>query len=110
MTKKASLYLVLLFSCLLSPWAFGQMDSGVKDDQTEDPEQNKKWRDGQYPYSAKPKSMWELGIHAGHSFISGDVEAPFPSGLGFGLHLRKAINYTCICHISSNWGILILLI
>jgi len=60
---------------------------------TLDPEQNLKWREGQYPYSAKPKSMWELGIHAGHSFISGDVEAPFPAGFGFGLHLRKSINY-----------------
>ena len=60
---------------------------------TLDPEQNQKWRDGQYPYSAKPKSMWELGIHAGHSFVSGDVEAPFPAGFGFGLHLRKSINY-----------------
>lgn len=94
MTKTASLYLIFLFSLLLSPLVNGQTVSGVGDDQTEDPEQNKKWRDGQYPYSAKPKSMWELGIHAGHSFISGDVESPFPSGLGFGLHLRKAINYT----------------
>lgn len=94
MTKKASLFLVLLLSLILSPQVKGQGDMGVKDDQTEDPEQNKKWRDGQYPYSAKPKSMWELGIHAGHSFISGDIEAPFPSGVGFGLHLRKAINYT----------------
>ncbi|HJW29775.1 MAG TPA: hypothetical protein VJ508_11115, partial [Saprospiraceae bacterium] len=38
--------------------------------------------------------MWELGIHAGYAFVSGDVEAPFPAGYGFGLHIRKAINYT----------------
>lgn len=94
MTKKASLCLILLFSLILSPLVKGQGNMGIKDQQTEDPEQNKKWRDGQYPYSAKPKSMWELGIHAGQSFISGDVEAPFPSGVGFGLHLRKAVNYT----------------
>ncbi|MCB0688337.1 MAG: OmpA family protein [Saprospiraceae bacterium] len=94
MTKKASLYLVLLFSMVLSSMAIGQNASGINDEQTDNPEQNKKWREGQYPYSAKPKSMWELGVHAGHSFISGDVEAPFPSGIGLGLHLRKAINYT----------------
>ncbi|MBK8506951.1 MAG: OmpA family protein [Saprospiraceae bacterium] len=94
MTKKASLYLVFAFSLLLSPWTNGQNESGIRDDVTVNPEQNKKWRDGQYPYSAKPKSMWELGVHAGHAFISGDVESPFPSGLGFGLHVRKAINYT----------------
>ena len=69
-------------------------DPAIEDDMTIDPEQNQKWRDGQYPYSAKPKNMWELGVHAGYSFISGDVESPFFAGYGFGLHLRKAINYT----------------
>lgn len=66
----------------------------VEDDMTVDPEQNKAWRQGLHPYSAKPKNMWELGIHAGYSWISGDVEAVFPAGFGLGLHLRKAINYT----------------
>lgn len=66
----------------------------IEDEMTADPEQNKMWRTGQSVYSAKPKSMWELGIHAGSAFVSGDVEAPFPAGYGFGLHLRRAINYT----------------
>jgi outer membrane protein OmpA-like peptidoglycan-associated protein len=61
---------------------------------TVNPEQNKMWRTGQAKYSAKPKSMWELGIHGGSSFVSGDVDAAFPAGYGFGLHVRKAINYT----------------
>ena len=66
----------------------------IEDEMTVNPEQNKLWRTGQAKYSAKPKSMWELGIGAGSSFISGDVDAAFPAGYGFGLHLRKAINYT----------------
>jgi outer membrane protein OmpA-like peptidoglycan-associated protein len=66
----------------------------ITDEMTVNPEQNKMWRTGQSRYSAKPKSMWELGIHAGPAFVSGDVEAPFPAGYGFGLHVRKAINYT----------------
>ncbi len=66
----------------------------ITDEMTADPEQNAAWRTGQAVYSAKPKNMWELGIHAGPAFVSGDVEAPFPAGYGFGLHLRKAINYT----------------
>lgn len=66
----------------------------IEDEMTADPEQNKMWRTGQSVYSAKPKNMWELGIHAGPAFVSGDVEAPFPAGYGFGLHLRKALNYT----------------
>lgn len=68
--------------------------SEITDEMTADPEQNAAWRTGQGVYSAKPKNMWELGIHAGPAFVSGDVEAPFPAGYGFGLHLRKAINYT----------------
>ncbi len=66
----------------------------IEDEMTADPEQNKMWRTGQAVYSAKPRNMWELGLHAGPAFISGDVEAPFPAGYGFGLHLRKALNYT----------------
>ena len=101
MTRKASFYLVFVFSLVLSTWTIAQNESGIRDEVTVDPDQNKKWRDGQYPYSAKPKSMWELGVHAGHAFISGDVESPFPSGLGFGLHLRKAINYTLSFRIDT---------
>src|SRR5687767_202448 len=66
----------------------------ITDEMTSDPERNAAWRTGQSVYSAKPKNMWELGIHAGPAFVSGDVEAPFPAGYGFGLHIRKAINYT----------------
>jgi outer membrane protein OmpA-like peptidoglycan-associated protein len=96
MTKKASLYLVMLFALLLPLGLSAQTVTSpvLNDEMTVDPDQNRKWKEGQYPYSAKPKSMWELGVHTGYSFISGDVESPFPAGLGFGLHLRKAINYT----------------
>jgi len=66
----------------------------IEDEMTVNPEQNKLWRTGQAKYSAKPKNMWELGINGGSSFVSGDVDAAFPAGYGFGLHLRKAINYT----------------
>ncbi len=97
MTQKVFGFFCIAISILLSLPTQAQDNTyttpTIEDDMTIDPEQNRKWRDGQYPYSAKPKSMWELGIHTGYSFVSGDVEAPFPAGLGFGLHLRKAINY-----------------
>lgn len=67
--------------------------TGVTDEQTIDAEQNKSWRMGQSSYSAKPKNAWELGVHAGHLFIDGDVDTKLPGGYGFGLHLRKAIHY-----------------
>lgn len=67
--------------------------SGFKDETTTNPEQNMKWRSGQEKYSAKPKNMWEVGIHGGHFAVAGDVASRFPSGFGVGLHLRKAITY-----------------
>ena len=95
MTKKASLYLIMFSALLLSYYGSAQTTSpSIEDEKTIDPEQNKKWKEGQHPYSAKPKSMWELGVHTGYAFLAGDVEAPFPAGFGLGLHLRKAINYT----------------
>ena len=67
--------------------------SGITDEMTKNPEQNKAWRMGQDKYSAKPKNAWELGVHAGHFFIDGDVDRTLPGGFGVGLHLRKAIHY-----------------
>ncbi len=93
MTTKVSLITLLVCSVFLIGHA-QESSPDISDDMTVDADQNKKWRTGEYAYSAKPKSMWELGVHAGYSFISGDVEAPFWSGMGLGLHLRKAINYT----------------
>lgn len=75
----------------------------ITDEMTKDPEQNAAWRTGQAVYSARPKHMWELGIHAGPAFISGDVEAPFPAGYGFGLHLRKAINYNLSFRLDGTY-------
>ena len=69
--------------------------SGVLNDElTINPEQNKSWKMGKTNYSAKPKNAWELGIHAGHFMISGDVDPNVPAGFGLGLHLRKAIHYS----------------
>ena len=44
-------------------------------------------------FPAKPKDMWELGIHAGHFLFDGDVDPLQPAGFGLGLHLRKAVHY-----------------
>jgi len=75
----------------------------IEDEMTVNPEQNKMWRTGQSVFSAKPKNMWELGIHAGPAFVWGDVVASFPPGYGFGLHLRKAINYTLSFRLDGTY-------
>ena len=95
MTKRIYLLTFLLAFCFLSVNA--QEDAfnmtGISDEMTKNPEQNKMWKMGETNYSAKPKSAWEVGVHAGHLFIDGDVDRTLPGGFGVGLHLRKAVHY-----------------
>ncbi len=95
MIKKIYLLSCLLAFCFLSVNAQDDafVKTGISDEMTQDPEQNKMWKMGQTNYSAKPKSAWELGVHIGHALISGDVDSKLPGGYGIGLHLRKAIHY-----------------
>ena len=76
----------------------------ISDDMTVDPDQNKEWRTGKNPYSAKPKNAWELGIHAGHFFIDGDVDPKQPGGIGLGLHIRKEIHYSFSLRVDLLYG------
>ena len=46
-----------------------------------------------YPFPAKPRNQWEIGVKGGMSSVSGDVRAWLPT-FGFGLHVRKALGYT----------------
>jgi len=41
--------------------------------------------------TAKPKDMWEVGLHAGTAFAGGDVSPKI--GIGAGLHVRKALDH-----------------
>ncbi len=45
-----------------------------------------------YPFPAKPRNQWELGIKGGAFSISGDVRSRFP-GVGVAIHVRKALGY-----------------
>ncbi|MEP7266046.1 MAG: OmpA family protein, partial [Saprospiraceae bacterium] len=92
--KKIKLILAFCFLCT-AIWSQNDTWTAPKvtDEMTVNPEQNKQWRMGEGKYSAKPKNMWELGIHTGHFFTDGDVDPLQPAGFGLGLHLRKAIHY-----------------
>jgi outer membrane protein OmpA-like peptidoglycan-associated protein len=96
MTKKHLLFLAL-FMFVFCLGINAQDDTytapNITDEMTVDTEQNKKWRMGQYKYSARPKHAWELGVHVGHFFIDGDVDRKLPAGYGVGLHLRRALHY-----------------
>ncbi len=102
MSTHKLLFLVLLISPVLS-YGQGLGTKTLEDDRTVNPEQNAEWKKGMTPYSAKPNSMWELGVGLGYSFVSGDVEAPFFAGYGVGLHLRKAINYTFSVRLEAHY-------
>lgn len=54
--------------------------------------QQSEFLNNQYPYPAKPRSMWELGFSAGNSMIFGDIKAK--ADVGGGITLRKAISHT----------------
>ncbi len=75
----------------------------ITDDMTRDPEQNRLWRLGQYKYPAQPKHMWELGLHTGYFFISGDVD--HGNGIGTGIHIRKALTYFTSIRFDGFYGV-----
>ncbi len=108
MTKNLNNALILAFLLLGSLVATAQEYEAWKapvitDEMTVDAEQNKAWREGNHKYSAKPKNMWELGLHLGHFAVNGDVPTFFPAGYGLGLHLRKALGYTVSIRGSATY-------
>jgi outer membrane protein OmpA-like peptidoglycan-associated protein len=56
-----------------------------------------------YPYPAKPRNQWELGLQVGAFSISGDVRNRFP-GLGAAIHARKALGYVFSLRAQAGFG------
>lgn len=95
MASKKLAFLVGLV-CLLSSAAMAQgstehyaLDSSKVP--TKELPQYSEFRNNNYPYPAKPRSMWELGIHGGHAMILGDIDPKF--GLSGGISLRHALGH-----------------
>src|SRR6266498_173536 len=63
------------------------------------PQQNE-FMNNTYPYPAKPRDMWELGVSGGGSFIFGDVDPAF--GFGGGISLRKSLGH--IISVRGSWN------
>jgi OOP family OmpA-OmpF porin len=53
-------------------------------------------------FNAQPKHMWEVGVHAGHFMVVGDV-SPRPS-FGAGFHVRRALDYTWSLRLDAMYG------
>ncbi len=80
MTRKFTILLVLL--CGVFVYGNAQDDSSLK-------------------ITSKPNDMWELGIHVGHTALTGDVD--WNSDFGIGLHLRKALDYTFSVRLDAGY-------
>jgi len=66
------------------------------------PQQNE-FLNNQYPYPSKPRSMWELGVSGGTSFLFSDIDPAF--GYGGGLSLRKSLGHVFSVRGSYNGSI-----
>lgn len=53
-------------------------------------------------FNAQPKHMWEVGLHAGHFMVVGDV-LPRPS-FGAGFHVRRALDYAWSVRLDAMYG------
>jgi outer membrane protein OmpA-like peptidoglycan-associated protein len=67
--------------------------------------QHNEFLNNAYPFPAKPRNQWELGVKGGMSSISGDVRAQLPT-FGFGLHARKALGYTFSLRLEYDYMVM----
>jgi hypothetical protein len=54
--------------------------------------QHNEFLNNAYPFPAKPRNEWELGVKGGWAAASTSVRYWGPTG-GFGFHVRKAMGY-----------------
>ena len=64
--------------------------------------QHNEFLNNAYPFPAKPRNEWEIGVKGGLPFGSTDVRYWGPTG-GFGLHVRKALGYVFSLRGEFDW-------
>jgi hypothetical protein len=95
-SKKYTFILALVI--LFSSASFGQQSDATYDwrDSSKIPTkllpQHSEFLNNTYPYPARPRDQWELGIGGGYSFISGDISSR--PGFGGSLSVRRALSHT----------------
>ncbi len=66
--------------------------------------QHNEFLQNQYPFPAKPRNQWEIGLSVGNVAISGDVSARIPQ-IGWGATVRKAFGYIFSARLAYSGGI-----
>src|ERR1700742_235913 len=64
--------------------------------------QHNEFLNNTYPFPAKPRNQWEIGVKGGLTTISGDVRSVLPTW-GFGIHARKALGYTFSARLEYDY-------
>ena len=64
--------------------------------------QHNEFLNNAYPFPAKPRSQWEIGLKGGVPIGITDVRYWGPTG-GFGLHVRKALGYVFSLRLEYDW-------
>ncbi|MBS1660832.1 MAG: hypothetical protein JST68_07250, partial [Bacteroidetes bacterium] len=105
----ASKKLTLLFGllCLFLSYSYGQVGQSydVRDSSlipTKRLAQHNEFLNNAYPFPAKPRNEWELGVKGGYTYGFTDVRNWGPTG-GFGVHLRKALGYVVSLRLEYDW-------
>jgi len=107
MASKKYVLLGVLF-CLFASVSFAQVSANSYDlrDSSLYPAkrlpQHNEFLQNAYPFPAKPRNQWEVGVKGGLPFGSTDVRYAGPTG-GFGLHVRKAVGYVFSLRAEYNW-------
>jgi outer membrane protein OmpA-like peptidoglycan-associated protein len=64
--------------------------------------QHNEFLNNAYPFPAKPRNEWEIGIKGGYTTGFTDVTNWGPTG-GFGVHVRKALGYVFSVRAEYDW-------
>src|SRR5882762_10658083 len=104
-SKKLTLLVGLL--CLFLSYSHAQVGSSydVRDSSlipTKRLAQHNEFLNNAYPFPAKPRNEWELGIKGGYTYGFTDIRNWGPTG-GFGFHVRKALGYVFSLRLEYDW-------
>src|SRR5580698_3292172 len=106
-SKKLTLLIGLI--CLFMSYSQAQVGSGYQYDirdssliPTRRLAQHNEFLNNAYPFPAKPRNEWEIGINGGYTYGWTSIANWGPTG-GFGFHVRKALGYVFSLRAEYDW-------